>query len=371
MSDDIRMGSFQPDPYDCITVDTRKFSFPHLSSQDIASLLDRSIVDWTTQSKNANLDKPKNNLDPDGKKLRAIWFKVGIADTRWIPILVEKGFNFHHAVGKRYDHEENDNDRNRGAGNDQEYLMMTKILSDESCLEGEQNGRKSEGGNENDVAISTHKTSLPPYAFTTIGVAGLVMHSEDEVRLHSTKKSSLTDARDAILKSRLLMIREKRRGNFWKFPGGLAEPGEELSVTASREVKEETGILTNFQGILSFRHSHTYLFGCSDLYFVCVLKATSANIQKDPGEIAQAEWVQIQKLLSRVETTADQNSSDNYPISESVKFLIDSYVQILCSELCARSEASASASLFTSKKVLSYDKKHLQTWYIDEHNNHM
>ena len=47
----------------------------------------------------------------------------------------------------------------------------------------------------------------------------------------------------------------------WKFPGGLAEDGEQIGEAAVREVWEETGIKTKFIKLLGFREIENSSFG--------------------------------------------------------------------------------------------------------------
>lgn len=67
---------------------------------------------------------------------------------------------------------------------------------------------------------------------------------------------------------------------------------EDLDIACQREVFEETGIKTEFKGILSFRHVHKGMFGKSDLFFICLMKPLTSTIVLD-DEIAACEWVDM------------------------------------------------------------------------------
>lgn len=69
-----------------------------------------------------------------GKK--AVWFKIPLARSVYVPLLAQNGFEFHHAK--------------------KEYVMMAKWLK-------------------------TSPNTLPPYPFTFIGVAGLAVNENGEV----------------------------------------------------------------------------------------------------------------------------------------------------------------------------------------------
>lgn len=70
------------------------------------------------------------------------------------------------------------------------------------------------------------------YPFTTIGVGGVVINSKEQ----------------------FLLIKEKK-GIYlgWKFPGGLADPNEEIYDVAIREIYEETGVETEFETLITMR----------------------------------------------------------------------------------------------------------------------
>lgn len=73
----------------------------------------------------------------------------------------------------------------------------------------------------------------------------------------------------------------------------------DICDAAVREVLEETGIETEFGGILCFRQNHHSLFGKSDLFFVCVLHPRSSTITPQASEIEACDWVDPELYFSQ------------------------------------------------------------------------
>jgi ADP-ribose pyrophosphatase YjhB (NUDIX family) len=169
------------------------------------------------------------------KKRRGIWLKVPIEQSELIAPAVAAGFTFHHA--------------------EKHYLMLNHWLSEE-------------------------ENRMPANATHQVGVGSVVIHD-----------------------GKILAVQERmgplRGTGIWKMPTGLSDAGEDLCDTAVREVKEETGIDTEFVSILCIRQSHTALFGKSDLFFVCLLRPKTTTIQLQPSEIAACEWIDAETFLSQ------------------------------------------------------------------------
>lgn len=127
---------------------------------------------------------------------------------------------------------------------------------------------------------STTHDKIPAYADHYVGVGGAVINHKDEI----------------------LLIQEHRQPEprLWKFPGGFMDPGETIKQAVEREVLEETGVRTHFEGIIGLRETLDARYSATDLYLVCLLTvpddAQAINII-DQREIFQAKWVPMGELL--------------------------------------------------------------------------
>ena len=179
------------------------------------------------------------------KGTNAVWLKVPMLFSHFIPVAGLYGFKYHHAEGEVA------------------TLLLWLPLSD--C-------------------------KVPPIATHHVGVGGMVV-----------VPSSSGDPGD----SKILVVKETNKVGGLKLPGGYANLGEDLGVAAAREVWEETGIKSVFQEVLTVRHSHNIQFGRSDIYVICKMALADSTgaaagaggkgmeIKIDGNEIEEAQWITL------------------------------------------------------------------------------
>ncbi|OVA20128.1 NUDIX hydrolase domain [Macleaya cordata] len=167
---------------------------------------------------------------------KGVWLKLPIELVNLVEAAVKEGFWYHHAEPK--------------------YLMLVYWIPETA-------------------------NTLPINATHRVGIGAFVMNDKREV----------------------LVVQENsgvfRGTGVWKFPTGVINEGEDISMGAIREVKEETGIDTEFVEVLAFMQSHKSFFDKSDLFFVCLLCPLSFDIQKQELEIEAAQWMPIEEFAAQ------------------------------------------------------------------------
>ncbi|XP_062107131.1 nudix hydrolase 2-like [Humulus lupulus] len=167
---------------------------------------------------------------------KGVWIKLPIELSILVEVAVKEGFKYHHA--------------------EPDYLMLVKWIPE---------------------TVDT----LPANASHRLGIGAFVMNDNREV-----------------------LVVQERNGKFkgsglWKYPTGVVNEGEDICDAAIREVKEETGVDTEFVEVLAFRQSHKSFFNKSDMFFVCMLKPQSYEIQKQIVEIDDAKWMPVAEYAAQ------------------------------------------------------------------------
>jgi ADP-ribose pyrophosphatase YjhB (NUDIX family) len=151
---------------------------------------------------------------------------------------------------------------------------------------------------------SLNKNTIPDYVFTCIAARAFVVNKKGEI----------------------IVVTEKFHNNTlwsWHLPGGVIDRGENIMKGCIREIKEETGINTQFINIISFRHTTPFRFGnTDDILFICLLKAIDGNDDNDDNnyklfkhdhEIDNIKWMKLKDYLMIQETQEREIMGfDNY-----------------------------------------------------------
>lgn len=239
-----------------------------LDRNTFAIWLRNSLLEWTAQQR------------------RGLWLYVPHQHADKIDIAVRAGFEFHQVLSsepspppvQQINHREEPHQQEepRQQHRAQGCLILTKWLP-------------------------TSVNKLPRAPHHQVGVGCLIFHPHDP--------------------SQMLVVQEKTGPaaafQLWKMPTGLTDPGEDIHHAAIRELREETGMVATFRGILQFRQAHPSITSgggggggasgekslrrsCSDLFFVCVLDVPTATIGPCcPDEIAAIRWMSVQEYCDQ------------------------------------------------------------------------
>lgn len=128
------------------------------------------------------------------------------------------------------------------------------------------------------VKVLKQNAIVPTLANHTLGVGAIVINDKNEI----------------------LLIKEVIRNEYYKLPGGHIDDAEMISSALSREVFEETGIVVEFEKIVSLGHFYPHQFRKSNLYILCLAKAKSYKIKiQDKQEISEALWIKLDEIFTR------------------------------------------------------------------------
>ena len=166
------------------------------------------------------------------EKKRGIWLHIPTEHAKYISAAVKQGFEPHYAVEKK-------------------KFVLTKWLP-----ENEPN-------------------PLPSYATRTAGISAIVIDD----------------------KNRILLVKEKYHPEWgYKMPSAAIPMGENIGQTAIRKTKEETGIDTEFVGIISFCESHnTSMDGASNHFFACLMRPKNVDARPQESEVSEVVWMPLEE----------------------------------------------------------------------------
>ena len=100
-------------------------------------------------------------------------------------------------------------------------------------------------------------------------------------------------------KNELLVIKERISTVGYKLPGGHIDDAEMITTALEREVFEETGIIVQFESIISLGHFYPHQFHKSNLYILCTATPKSYEIDiQDSHEIIDAKWVDVNEYIN-------------------------------------------------------------------------
>eukprot|EP00041_Stephanoeca_diplocostata_P015190 m.288258 g.288258 ORF g.288258 m.288258 type:complete len:379 (+) comp19959_c0_seq2:107-1243(+) len=132
------------------------------------------------------------------------------------------------------------------------------------------------------------KNPLPGYTSHSLGVGAVVINDRNEVLVVQEKTGPASGI------------------NFWKYPTGMVDAGEDAAIAAVREVREETGIDAEVVELVAFREFHAgkqsgWMSGKTNVFLVFLLRAKSTDICIQEAEIADCKWIPRDEYIANME----------------------------------------------------------------------
>lgn len=117
----------------------------------------------------------------------------------------------------------------------------------------------------------------------------------------------------------ILVVQGKYTGK-WSFPKGHREGDEDAHATATRELKEETGVELSNKDKFCTIYTYKYDYGEGDQFYKYLIYKTTRRIKPiicDPEEIMSTKWVHVASLAN--DTHYDKNRALGDYIKSQVK----------------------------------------------------
>lgn len=126
-----------------------------------------------------------------------------------------------------------------------------------------------------------------------IGCSKIIKDKESVMELRKEKSCGCIIVKD----KRVLLVYEKNR-NFWGFPKGHVEKGENEIETALREVKEEVGLDVEIDKEKRYTLNYIINDEIDKTTVLYIATPTSENLKRQESEIEEIKWCDFDEALT-------------------------------------------------------------------------